>query len=216
MRRSAVVFDLDGTLADTLADIAAAGNHALNALGRPPRPVEDYRLLAGQGLRSLVVEALGDPAPDDLVERGMNTFLTYYARHRFDHTRAYDGVTDLLDALNARGLRLGVLSNKPHHETLAVTQALLPRHRFDAVIGHQDDTPLKPDPTSARQLMASLGVRPEECVYVGDTKVDMLTGRSAGMFTIGVTWGFREEQELRQHGAEAIIHEPMDLLELLH
>lgn len=211
---AAVLFDLDGTLADTLEDIAAAANHALAALGRPPRPVHDYRYLAGQGLRWLIERALATD-DDDLVPEGMRLFREHYAVHSLDHTRPYPGIEPLLDELTRRRLKLAVLSNKPDPETRRLVAQVFGRWRFDAVAGHRPPAPLKPDPAAALAIADELGVLPGDWLYLGDTRVDMLTANAAGMLAVGVLWGFREEEELRQSGARAIIKEPAELIALM-
>lgn len=215
MKYRAAIFDLDGTLADTLADIAAAGNHALREMGRSAIETPRYRHLAGQGVVQLFVDALGDDATPERVERGVRLFRAYYADHWRNQTGPYPGVPELLDALCQRGVKLAILSNKPHSATVEVVNELFSRWPFDAVVGHREEAKLKPHPGSGLALADELGLSPDQCAYVGDTAVDMQTGRAAGFFTIGVTWGFRDESELREHGADAIIHEPEQLLALL-
>lgn len=210
----AVMFDLDGTLADTLQDIANAGNHALASLGHEPLRVERYRYLAGQGLRYLVTHALG-PRHQDHVDEGIRLFREHYAVHKYDHTGPYAGIPRLLDALQARGPWTAVLSNKPHDATVEVVERLFGRWSFDAVRGHNGDAPLKPDPRAALEIADELDVEPERWIYIGDTKVDMRTGKNAGFCTIGVTWGFRDEDELRDNGADLIVHQPAEILTVL-
>jgi phosphoglycolate phosphatase len=210
----AVMFDLDGTLADTLEDIAGAANHALAQLGRQTFPVPRYRFLAGQGLEWLMTEALG-PEHRGLVPRGMEIFRAYYALHSEDHTRPYDGIPELLDELTRRKVKLAVLSNKPDPATQALVARVFARWRFDAILGHREPFPLKPDPTSAKWVADEMKIAPENWIYVGDTRVDMLTARGAGMHAVGVLWGFREEPELRESGANAIVRVPGELLGLL-
>lgn len=213
-RYDAVMFDLDGTLADTLADIAAAANHALARLGHEPIDTQRYRYLAGQGLAWLMTHALGGALADQ-AEQGMALFRAYYADHYMDRTRPYEGVPELLDELTGRGLSLAVLSNKPHAATCAVIERIFARWRFDAVRGDTGQAPLKPDPASALAIAAELGVPPGRWLYVGDTKVDMQTATAAGMLPVGVLWGFRDEAELRGSGAQAIIRQPAELTGLL-
>jgi len=213
-RYDAIMFDLDGTLADTLADIAAAANHALGRLGRPTIATPRYRYLAGQGLRYLMTEALG-PHHNDLVEAGIAHFRAHYAEHDTDHTRPYAGVPELLDELASRGLVMAVLSNKPHDATERLVRRVFDRWRFDAVVGHRPGAALKPDPASALAIAAKLVVPPPRWLYVGDTKVDMQTASAAGMFAVGVLWGFRGEDELRASGAKAIVRTPGEILGLI-
>ncbi|MEM1354972.1 MAG: HAD family hydrolase [Planctomycetota bacterium] len=213
MRYDAAMFDLDGTLLDTLADLAAAGNHALQALGRPTFAIEDYRTLVGQGVHQLFVDALG-PDHRDLVDQAVDRFTGYYAEHRFDRTAPYAGIDPMLESLERSGNRLAVLSNKPHEATVDVVGRYFPGVAWAVVRGHKHGTAPKPDPTSARATLTALGVEPGRCMYIGDTRVDMLTGKSAGMYTVGVSWGFRSVEELKAHGADAIVDEPGQLLSL--
>ena len=214
MKYDAIMFDLDGTLADTLRDIAATANFALSSMGKPTYEVARYRYLAGQGLESLMTEALG-PADAALVPRGMELFKQYYAEHSMDFTKPYDGMAEALDAVMKLPLKTAVLSNKPHHATLALMEKAFSKWRWDMIVGHREGYPLKPDPTSAIEVAEKLSVKPSRWIYVGDTKVDMATAVGAGMFAVGVTWGFRDEPELRESGAAAIIHHPSELLKLL-
>ncbi|MEM7625268.1 MAG: HAD family hydrolase [Planctomycetota bacterium] len=210
----AVMFDLDGTLADTLADIAAAGNHAFSAVGRPTYPVADYRTLAGQGLDRLIRDGLG-PDHGGLFDDAIKYFRRHYAAHRFDHTAPYPGIDELLDALTAGGVSLAVMSNKPDEATVDMVDHVFGRWDFAAVRGHRRGYPVKPDPKAALEISEELGIAAARWAYVGDTDVDMLTGRAAGFFTVGVTWGFRDEAELRDAGADAIIDRPERLLNLI-
>jgi phosphoglycolate phosphatase len=211
MPYAAVMFDLDGTLADTLADIATAGNHAMAAVGRPGFPVDRYRTLAGQGLPRLIEDALGTEH-QHLFDAAFAEFKAHYATHRYDQTRPFDGIAELLDTLSRDGVLLAVMSNKPDEATVDMVQQVFGRWDFAAVRGHLDGYPVKPDPRAAVEMAGELGVPPSDWAYVGDTDVDMQTGKAAGFFTVGVTWGFRDENELRRCGADAIIDRPAELL----
>jgi phosphoglycolate phosphatase len=213
-RFDAVLFDLDGTLADTLQDIANAANFALGRLGHAPIETPRFRYLAGQGLKNLMIAALG-PAHQHQVEEAMGYFRGFYADHFIDNTRPFAGMADVLDELVRRGLPMAVLSNKPHPATMLVMEKVFGRWRFASVVGHKPEAPLKPDPTSAFAIAARLNVPAERWLYVGDTRVDMETAVNAGMFPVGVLWGFRDEPELRASGAKVIITEPRELLDLL-
>jgi phosphoglycolate phosphatase len=211
---TAALFDLDGTLLDTLTDLADAANHALASVGRPTHPRDAYRTLVGQGVRQLFIDGLG-PGHTHLVDDAIAAHLAYYEAHRFDTTRPYPGIGPLLEALTQRGVRLGVLSNKPDDATQDVIARYFPDTPWAWVRGHRAGTAPKPDPHAAIEATQALGIPPERWLYVGDTSVDMQTGRDAGMFTVGVTWGFRSVEELWASGAEALIHEPAELLKLL-
>jgi phosphoglycolate phosphatase len=214
MRFHAALFDLDGTLLDTLTDLSASANYALSAVGRPTHPRDAYRTLVGQGVRNLFVDALG-PAYQHLLDDAIAAFLDHYADHRFDTTAPYAGIDAMLERLVDEQVKLGVLSNKPHEATVDVVERFFGRLNWDAVRGHKPGTQPKPDPASALDVLNKLGVEPARCAYVGDTKVDMLTGKSAGLFTVGVSWGFRSVDELKANGADAIIDEPRQLLDAM-
>ncbi len=211
MRFDTVIFDLDGTLLDTLTDIAAAGNHAMKAVGRSTFPREAYRQLAGQGRDWLLEHALG-PDHLHLMDAAREAHAAYNAEHLGRNTKPFPGIPELLDGLKQRGLTLAVLSNKPHAYTLREVADHFPPGTFDLVIGHREGYPLKPDPTSAIEMLDTLGTTADKVVYVGDTAADMQTGTSAGFFTVGVTWGFREREELEAHGAHVVVDEAADII----
>lgn len=214
MNYKAVMFDLDGTLADTLGDIMAAANHAFTQMGQPTQNYDRFRYLAGQGLERLFTDAL--PVDEHKrVEEYMQYFRTYYAQHNMDTTSLYPGIADLLDAITAKGMKLAILTNKPDPAAQALTAKLMSQWPWDVVLGHREPYPVKPDPTSALAICDQLGVAPEDWLYVGDTRVDMETARNAGMFAIGVLWGFRDEPELRDAGADMIVRDVQPIIDLL-
>jgi len=205
----AVVFDLDGTLTDTLQDIAGAMNRSLRLHGLKEHDVPAYRYMVGDGVRMLAQRAVGEH--QDQMESVMKEYQSYYHDHSLDHSRPYDGVEEMLLWLAEKGLKLCVFSNKPHMDTCRVVAHFFPQVKFDHVRGAMDGVPVKPDPAGAWLAAKALGVKSEECLYLGDTSVDMHCARNAGMHPVGVTWGFREEDELRESGAEMIIHHPSEL-----
>ena len=210
----AVLFDLDGTLANTLDDLADAMNWVLSQLHLPVHPVDSYRLKVGDGISMLVRRSL--PASRaDLLDAASAMMRQRYGEHLFDKTGLYDGIADLLDALTGRHIKLAVLSNKPHPATVDVVSRLLGRWTFDAVRGVMENGPLKPDPAGALAIAAQLKIPPAEWLYVGDTNVDVRTARAAGMFAVGALWGFRDAAELSAAGADVLISQPMELLDLL-
>ena len=211
----AVMFDLDGTLADTLTDLAEAGNRMRATFGLDPLPTERYRTLVGRGAPYLARQTVGlsedDPRLDDAVRQFRADLLT----RNHPHTTPYAGIPALLDALQARGLPMAVLSNKPDDSTRPVVERVFANWDFAHVRGHVPDTAPKPDAEAALTIARRLGIAADHWLYVGDSDVDMQTGRNAGMTTVGVTWGFRDEQELRDNGAHHIIHEPGELLAII-
>ena len=225
-----VIFDLDGTLLDTLADVANAVNATLREGGYPEHPVADCRYLLGGGVRRLFEAALPpDARSSEQIERSVATFVTHYDRNWNATTRPYDGIPELVAELRERDLQQAVLSNKPHRFTRQCIAAHFgneaagtaddglgpPIGPFARVVGQRDAVPPKPDPSGALEIADALGVTPAEVLYVGDTSIDMETGRRAGMRPIGVLWGFRDRAELEEAGAECVIGEPSDLLSLL-
>lgn len=213
-RFDAVMFDLDGTLLDTLADIAAAGNHAMQQVGRPGYPLSDYRHLAGQGAPWLIEQALG-PDHQHLRDAALAEFKAYQLARGIDQTQPYPGIPEMLDEMARRKLILAVLSNKPDRATQHAVTMKLGRWSFASVHGHQESLPLKPDPTSALTIAGKLKIAPDRWLYLGDTRIDMLTAKSAGFFALGVAWGFRSQQELRDAGADRIISHPSQAIEWL-
>jgi phosphoglycolate phosphatase len=216
MHCEAVIFDMDGTLLDTLADIAESANIVLAENGLRPQPLEDYRQYVGEGVKVLFRRAsqLDDPS-DGQIEAFAARFSGVYAEHYNVHTEAYVGVPELLRALVDRGLPLAILSNKPHAFTVKCAESLLPEFRFAAVLGQQQSVPRKPDPAGALQIARQLNVPPDRCLYVGDTGVDMRTAAEAGMYGVGALWGFRGRDELVANGARELIDQPSQLLEVL-
>lgn len=211
----AVLFDLDGTLINTLEDLAAASNYALAAYGYPLRPVEDFKLLAGNGVAVMLERAMpqGERTPGRVAEL-KEKFLEYYAEHYADKTAPYDGVTELLQTLKAKGYKRAVVTNKVEEMARVILDKLYP-DCFDLIFGQRDGVPTKPDPTLARMAMEELGVSPAECVFMGDSGVDIQTAVNSGALPVGVLWGFREEGELLENGAKRLISRADQLLDIL-
>ena len=216
MTYEAVLFDLDGTLLDTIDDLADATNTVLSRRGLPVHDVEAYKYFVGDGAVSLMRRALPEANRDKhTVEQTVAGMRAEYATCWADKTRPYDGVGPMLDALAERGIRMAVLSNKPEDFTkLCVTQ-LLPGRAFDLVVGARVSVPLKPDPTAALAIAEQLDGRPAGFIYLGDTGTDMKTACAAGMYAVGALWGFRTAEELAANGAKLLIENPTDLLPLL-
>jgi phosphoglycolate phosphatase len=214
MNYSAVIFDLDGTLLDTLDDISAAANEAIAAEGFPPHSLSDYRRFIGDGVATLMTRALPPGAVNDLlVERCVDRFRVSYARLWRQATRPYDGIEELLSALHERGVPQAILSNKPHDATVRCVDHFFPGHPFASVFGQRASVPKKPHPQAAREIVEKLRLTPRQVVYVGDTSTDMQTAVAAELFAVGVLWGFREREELLASGAHAIIAQPRELLD---
>ena len=216
MPHRAILFDLDGTLLDSLADLADSCNAALAHHNFPTHPEVAYKTFVGDGVATLLERTLpagkNDLATISLVAP---SYRAEYQKRWNVKTKPYPGIPELLSALRQRNLKLAVLSNKPDDFTRLCVTTLLADWRFDLVMGATAALPVKPHPAGALQVARTLDVAPSEFVYLGDTSTDMQTAVSAGMLPVGVTWGFRPESELRQYGARHIIRHPLDLLPLL-
>ncbi len=213
----AIILDLDGTLLDTLEDLADSMNGTLSHFGFPLHALEKYKYFVGNGMENLVKRSLPGSAKNDpqVVSRCLEMMRQSYERNWNVKSRPYPGIPELLDELSARGLNMAVLSNKPHDFTLKIIEKLLPAWRFDPIMGERPPSPRKPDPSSALEIANRLGVEPAGFLFLGDTATDMKTANAAGMFAVGALWGFRSAEELIASGAGKLIAKPAELLELL-
>ncbi len=209
-----VVFDLDGTLVDSLRDIAEATNDCLELLGREPRRVQDYRYMVGEGVPALCRKACAGE-PEWLVNRLTELVRARYRTALLRHTAPYSGVDGLVRALHGRGARLGVLSNKPHDMTVRIVRAFWQEAVFEQVHGFEPAFPRKPDPARLVAMMAVAGASGEQTWMVGDTPVDVETARRAGARSLSVTWGFRSREDLLACGAERLCDSPDEALAAL-
>ncbi len=209
----AVVFDLDGTLLDTLEDIALAANRVLTARGFSPHEVGTYRRFVGDGVRALFARALPDAFRDEAtIDSCVRAFREDYGRSFAIHTRPYPGVSEMLDGLAAWGVKLAILSNKPEDLTRLCVEGFLPRWRFDAVVGQKEGIAPKPDPTAALGIARTLRVEPPRVLFVGDSPVDVVTARRAGMVPGAALWGFRSRAELEEALPAFLLATPLDVL----
>ncbi|MHC4843005.1 MAG: HAD family hydrolase [Planctomycetota bacterium] len=212
----AVLFDLDGTLLDTLKDLADAMNVALEQLGFPVHPVEAYNYFVGDGIRCEAERALPDEHCDDeTIERCVAMARQEYDRCWADNTRPYPGIPDMLDEIQRRDLPMTILSNKPDDFVQVMVKKLLPSWEFQIVLGLKDSIGRKPDPGAAIKIASQLQIAPKDFLYLGDTNTDMQTATRAGMYAVGALWGFRDEEELISNGAQVIVKEPQEIIGLL-
>lgn len=211
----AVLFDLDGTLLDTLRDLADSGNEVLAGRGLPPHPLDSYRIFIGNGMVNLARDVFPPemrPETEEQIAAVLEEYRAAYSRNWRNTTVPFPGIAEVLDRLTAGRIPIGVVSNKAHDFTLQCVEAFLDDWEWNVLIGARDGHPRKPDPAGALEAAASLGVAPADCLFVGDSDVDMMTARNAGMRAIGVSWGFRPVEELLEAGAEVILEEPGELL----
>ena len=212
----ACIFDLDGTLADTLESMSVCSNRVIEPLGYAPLPTENFRYYAGDGAKTLIERVLRDAGDAKLVhfEEVYQAYSEIFDKDCTYKVEVFDGMRETLKDLKALGVKLAVLSNKPHAQTKKVISNLFGDELFDWVQGQQEGIEKKPDPSGALKIAENFGIKPEECMYIGDTNVDMMTGNRAGMFTVGVLWGFRGRKELMDNHAHALAEKPEDLLVL--
>ena len=210
----AVVFDLDGTLINSLADIATATNRVLRAKQFPEHPLEAFRTLVGDGVRTLFERALPDTAEgsDTIVDECVADFKREYDQCWHEQSHLYEGIADALTQIADGGTPMSILSNKPHAFTVQCAEHFLSQWPLAMVLGQREAVPRKPDPAGALEIAEHLCEKPADCLYVGDSSVDMQTANAAGMFALGVSWGFRSREELIAHGAERVIDHPREMV----
>ena len=212
-----VIFDLDGTLLNTLDDLADSCNYILQKYDYPTHPVEAYKYFVGDGIRKLIERAIPDEVlhKQELVYSIESDFLAHYRLHKVDKTAPYEGIIPVLNQLQSKNIQIAVASNKIHSEIAPMLTYYFPSIKFAAALGQQEGVPTKPNPNVVYEILAQTKIEKEDVLYVGDTAVDMKTGKSAGIYTIGVLWGFRTEKELLDNGADELIQKPEDLLSLM-
>lgn len=210
-----VIFDLDGTLLNTIADLAVATNQALEKLKYPTHPTQAYLRFVGNGINKLFERALPEAArtPENVL-RVRSLFVPYYNEHSTDLTRPYDGIPAVLKQLQERGVKLAVASNKYQAATQELVKHFFPEISFAAVLGQREGLPTKPDPLFVREILTQTGVTPADTLYVGDSDVDMQTARNAGVEACAVLWGFRTEAELRAYSPAHVVRQPEEILNL--
>lgn len=213
----ACIFDLDGTTLDTVESIATTANQALQKFGFVPHPQEQYKIFAGDGQIELIKRALKAAGDEKLAsfDAVMQEYIQLFKTGCMYHVKPYDGIRELLKALKKQGILIAILSNKAHQNTCAAVEELFGKGYFDYILGQKPEYERKPSAEGVQIILEELGVEADDCLYIGDTSTDMQTGKNASMYTVGVTWGFRDETELITHGADAIIHTPMELLDIL-
>lgn len=213
----ACIFDLDGTLTNTLESLTYSVNTTLGELGLSSITWQQCRAFVGSGPRPLLEQSLKAVGDQELVhiEQAVEIYARVFKEGCMYKVEPYAGIVELLAALKEKGLRLAVLSNKPHMQTNKIVEQFFEEATFDLVEGLKSDVPKKPDPTAALIIAEKLGVSKEECIYIGDSDTDMLTGNNAGMLPVGVTWGFRDRDVLVEYGAKYLIEHPEELLDII-
>lgn len=215
--KKAVVFDLDGTLSNSIESLKYCGDRAVEPFGCGPFTEEQYKYFVGDGSANLIKRCLAAGGEEKLVyfDQAFALYQEIFREHCMYHVRPYDGIRELLGALKERSVKLAVLSNKPHAETINVIEVLFGKDYFDVIQGQQEGVAIKPSPEGVFLVLDRLGVKAEDILYLGDTATDMRTGKGAGAFTVGALWGFRKREELEENQADAIIENPLQLLDYI-
>src|SRR5574344_1398605 len=208
-----VIFDLDGTLLNTLDDLCYSTNTILQKYGYPVHPKEAYRYFVGNGIQKLIERALPQQARiPETIETVYQDFMAFYSLHKMDKTAVYQGIMPVLKYLQSVHIKLAVASNKAHHETEALLKYYFPEIQFSAILGQRKGYPIKPSPEVVYEILKQAEVQASQTLYVGDTGTDMQTASKAGVFKIGVLWGFRDQAELLENGADYIASTPAEIL----
>ena len=214
--KKTIIFDLDGTLIDSLEDIAVCMNQVLEELNLPIHEVDDYKYFVGGGISVLVDNALDKKISQEMKEKVTNKFKIVYDQKLHEKTKPYDGIYDLLGELQKLDFKIGILSNKPHEFTIQYAKNLFSKYNMKEIHGQKAHIEKKPNPIAAIQIAKSFEVPCEEIYFVGDTMVDMQTAVNAKMIGIGVLWGFRDEKELMENGATFVVKHPLDILDIVN
>lgn len=211
MNYKIAIFDMDGTILDTLEDLKDSTNYALQQHGMPERTIEEVRQFVGNGIRRLLEQAVVEGSPEEIIDEVLHTFQAYYGEHCADKTSAYEGIIPLLKELRGKGILTAVVSNKVDFAVQTLCQDYFPE-LFDYAVGEKEGIRRKPYPDSVEEILNRYQMKKEDAVFIGDSEVDFATGQNAGIDVIMVAWGFRTEERLKQIGADCIIHRPEELL----
>jgi phosphoglycolate phosphatase len=216
MKYKAVIFDLDGTLLNTLKDIGNSVNTGLTKIGLPIHEIEAYKSFIGWGREELAIKALPENQRNpEQIQKLLAYINEEYGKHWADNTLPYPGVPEMLDTLTAKNIKMAILSNKPQDFTDWTVTRLLPKWHFEVVSGVRASVPKKPDPTAARQIAVNWSLTPSQIIFLGDSEIDVQTANRAGMLAVGALWGFRSREELLSCGAKTLISRPADLIPLI-
>lgn len=217
MKYKLLVFDLDGTLVNSLTDLAVSVNEGLKKAGLKPHEVEKYKKFVGNGREKLIDRAMGESCKDERLRNIVkDTFDTFYKEHCNDNTTSYNGCEKLLSELKKTGVKTAVLSNKPDEFVSGILSKIYPGHKFDSAWGKKPGYSVKPDPEALNAILKELKIKKSECLYIGDSDVDIFTAKNAGVDMLGVDWGFCERKELIDAGAEFVASSADEILEYIN
>ncbi len=215
MKYKAVIFDLDGTLIDSLEDLADSANEALVKHGFSSHPTNAYKKFVGNGVRQLMKNATPAGTPETVIDSVLADYRIIYNNNYANKTIPYDNILEMLEKLKASGIKMAVCSNKPHRPTNEIVEKVLGKDYFEVVFGEREGIPRKPDPAALIEAAGLMGVKPSEAIYLGDSGGDMISARNADMFAAGALWGFRDREELEECGSQVLFSNPRQLLEFI-
>ena len=216
MKIKGVIFDLDGTLVNSLDDLADSMNAILQIYNFPTHSFSTYKQFIGNGIRNLIYKSLPEANRDEaLIDKCYDLMIEVYSKNLVNKTKPYDGISELLDKLVSLNMKLAVFSNKADDFTRKIVLTLLSDWNFEAIVGLSNEAHKKPNPFVALQISEKFGIIPEDILYVGDSGTDMQTANNAGMYAVGALWGFRTKEELISNGAKYLLNNPMDLINIL-
>lgn len=215
MNYQAVIFDLDGTLINSIDDIADAANFSLQKNNYPTHEYSKFKNFVGRGIRNLMKAALPLNSTDDVIDNCLQDFVSYYRQHCFDKTVLYDGIADMLDKLTEKNIKMAILSNKSQELTTYIVQKILSRWSFEFVFGASDQIKRKPNPEASLLIASLIGIIPQSILFVGDSQFDVQTAKAAGMSSVSVTWGFRNKEELKLTQPTFLIDLPKQLVSII-
>ena len=210
MKYQLAIFDLDGTLLDTLEDLADSANYIMSSFGHPERTISEIRNFVGNGIRKLIERSAPKDTPVEEIDQMFEQFKVYYGEHCADKTKPYDGIIELLQKLRKQGVKLAVVSNKADYAVKALCEQYFPKY-FDEAVGEREGIARKPAPDTVKEVLKNLQMDKSQAVYIGDSEVDVQTARNAGMDCIAVDWGFRDISVLKEAGAEIIVSTPAEI-----
>lgn len=211
----AVIFDLDGTLINSLEDLADSVNEALAKYGFKTHSINEYKKFIGNGAKQLIRNAAPEAASESILEDILADYKIIYNNNYVNKTRPYHNIIGMLEALKKQNIKMAVCSNKPHQPTNEIVEKLLGKEFFEVVFGEREGIPRKPDPAALMEAAELMGVQPEETLYLGDSGGDMVSARNAGMFPAGALWGFRGREELEECGSQVLFSDPLELVEYI-
>lgn len=212
MKYFAVMFDLDGTLVNSLEDLADSANEALSKYGFKSHPNDAYKKFVGNGVKNLIKNAAPEGTEEQVLENILKDYRVIYNRNYVNKTLPYKNIPELLNALSGAGIKMAICSNKPDKPTNEIVEKLLDKGFFNSIFGEREGIPRKPDPAPLLEAAAEMGIKPENIIYLGDSGGDMIAAKKAGMLAAGVLWGFRDREELLENGADILLSDPLELM----